>query len=142
MADAAQSETKSLQRDFSRFKVLIVEDSEVTWRLAHKVLSDIGVTEILWTADTDNGYADFCKHKPDVVFIDWDTEDDKGLTLGRKIKEDPASPNRDARIILSVAFADRERILEAVQAGFMNILAKPVSINSLKKQLLKALEEI
>mgnify|MGYP001590556770 CR=1 FL=1 len=127
-------------REYSRFRVLVVEDSDVTCRVLDKVFSDIGITQILWATQYDQGFDIFCKEKVDLVFIDWDIDDNKGLELAKKIKQGSVPINQHAKIILSVAFADRGRILEAVQAGFMNILAKPIVIESLRKQIFKALD--
>ena len=102
-------------RDYSKFRVLVVEDSDVTCRVLDKVFSDIGITQILWAAQYDQGFDIFCKEKVDLVFIDWDIDDNKGFELAKKIKQGDVPVNRDAKVILSVAFADRGRTI-ALQA--------------------------
>ena len=121
----------------SDIQVLVVEDNDASRRVIEMTLKDLGVGSIYWANDSGEGAAVFEEKKPNLVLIDWDLGSNDGLNLGKKIKEQVAATGRDVGVILSVAFSERERILEAVQAGLMNIMAKPVTSANLKKQILK-----
>src|SRR3546814_18489231 len=79
--------------DFSRLRILIVDDSMFMRRIVGEILSAFGIN---WTEGAADGAAALEKlHRfgPDVVICDWDMQPMSGLEFMRRLRDPVASPN-------------------------------------------------
>jgi two-component system, chemotaxis family, chemotaxis protein CheY len=56
--------------DFSKLRILVVEDDAFTRQLIRKVLKDIGVRSISESANGKDGLMELVRTRPDIVFCD------------------------------------------------------------------------
>jgi DNA-binding NarL/FixJ family response regulator len=102
-------------------RILIADDHEVVRRGLAQLLS--GVEDIELVAEAKNGTeaAELAAaHSPDVVLMDLSMPDVDGVEGTRRIKA--AQP--DLPVVILTSFSERERILDAIDAGAVGYLLK------------------
>ncbi len=77
---------------------------------------------------------------PDLLIVDWEMEGLDGLELVKRIRNDPASPDRFMPIIMITAHSERPRIITARDAGVNEFVMKPVSAKTLFSRLNAVIE--
>jgi two-component system chemotaxis response regulator CheY len=127
--------------DFSRLRFLVVEDSEPTRRLICAMLAGFGAPEIYEAQDGPGGYEGFQALCPDIVITDWEMPGSDGLALLRRIRDPDASPNPFTPVIMTTAYAERRRVLQAVEAGVSEYLVKPVTARALYDRILSVVAD-
>lgn len=111
--------------ELKKASILVVDDMQPMLALTASLLKIFGFTDILQAADVEKAWSLFCTKNPDIVLTDWLMEPDDGLELVRKIRNDPASPNRFVPIILMTGFSHRIRVEQARDIGVTEFLVKP-----------------
>jgi PAS domain S-box-containing protein len=113
-------------------RVLVADDNPAGRELVREGLSG-HASSIMEAADGREALRKIRETRPDLVLLDIQMPEMDGYAVLREIRSDPAL--RGLRVVALTAFAmqgDRERALEA---GFDDYLAKPVSVAELKAQL-------
>ncbi len=126
--------------DFSSIKVLIVEDNQPMLNLLRSVIQSFGVTQISTATDGKEGFIQFCQHNPDIVITDWMMHPTDGIEMGRKIRNEPQSPNQYVPIILMSGFSEKHRVLSARDAGITEFIVKPFNARDLYKRIQQIVE--
>lgn len=124
-----------------KISVLIVEDNLPMLELAKSIFLSFGVGEVITAQDGEEGFRLFCKFSPDIVVVDWKMAPVNGIELAKKIRRDIKSPNMEVPIILITAHSDRERAMEARDAGVTDFLVKPFNARDLCRRVAKVLED-
>jgi two-component system chemotaxis response regulator CheY len=73
------------------------------------------------------------------VVSDWNMPHMTGLELLRAIRQDPAL--KSIPVLMVTAEAQKENILEAVQAGVSNYIVKPFTAETLKEKIDKIFDK-
>ncbi|WP_438016248.1 sigma-54 dependent transcriptional regulator [Sorangium sp. So ce315] len=116
--------------------VLIVDDERVFTVLAEDALSAEGF-EARTAPSLARAKAEIERAVPDVVILDRRLPDGDGITLLRALRaEGSAAP----LVVMVTAYGDIANAVEALQAGAVDYLAKPVQPTDLVLKLRKALE--
>ena len=111
--------------ELKKATILVVDDMQPMLALTASLLKIFGFTDILQASDVEKAWSLFCMKNPDIVLTDWLMEPDDGLDLVRKIRNDPASPNRFVPVILMTGFSHRIRVEQARDIGVTEFLVKP-----------------
>lgn len=111
--------------------VLVVDDSGVMRKIIARSLGKVGVSMVTEAADGREGLATFTQHHFDLVLTDWNMPVRNGLELVRDIR----ATGSDVPIFMITTEADRERVLEALQAGANDYLTKPFDTDVLREKL-------
>ena len=102
-------------------RVVIADDHKVVRAGLEQLLSGGDEIEIVAAASDGQQAVDLSiEHEPDVVLMDLNMPELDGIEATRQIRE--AQP--DARIVVLTSFSDRERILDALDAGAIGYLLK------------------
>jgi DNA-binding NtrC family response regulator len=117
-------------------RVLLVDDEENARGALRTLLMDEGY-DVVEAADGHEALAAIRDTAPAVVLADVRMPRMDGLTLLRKAKEEGS----DATFVMMTAFANVESAVEAMRAGAENYLVKPVSFETLRVFIEKALEK-
>ncbi|HUQ69964.1 MAG TPA: response regulator, partial [Planctomycetaceae bacterium] len=89
-------------------------------------------------ADGPDGYARALSSGPDIVLIDYQMEGWDGLFTLRKFRDDPQL--KDLPIVMLTGDAQRETVMEAIQAGATSYVLKSAATReSLSNKLLTLL---
>ena len=119
-------------------EVLIVDDFATMRRILKNILRQIGFTNI---NEADNGKSALTllkKQKFNLVLCDWNMPEMSGLELLSEIRSD--SDLKDTPFIMVTAEAQKENIIEAVQAGVSNYVVKPFTAETISEKLEKVFE--
>lgn len=126
-------------------KILLVEDTEITRKIIHRMLYKLGYTNVV---EAENGVAAWSEiekslrlGKPfQLVVADWKMPGMSGLELLRRIRTDlriAATP-----FLLLTTNTRKDQVLEAITAGVSNYLAKPFVIEVFEKKLRETWEQV
>jgi two-component system cell cycle response regulator len=104
-------------------KILIVDDL-ATNRIILKVKLGVSCYETLQAADGESALTIARASQPDLILLDMMLPDMSGITVCERLRADPAT--REIPIIIITATGDRERRIQALNAGADEFLTKPL----------------
>lgn len=126
--------------DLSGISVLIVDPNPLLRTVFRQVLREFGATDVEAVSTPDAGFEAFNVQNSDIVLADWGPGCD-GLALLNRIREDPASVNCYAPVIITSAHTDKKHVMAARDRGMSEFLAKPVSAKTLYKRIARIVSE-
>jgi two-component system chemotaxis response regulator CheY len=118
-------------------KVLIVDDFATMRRILKNILKKIGFTHILEADDGSNALKVLEKEKVDLVISDWNMPKMTGLEFLKAVRSNAAF--KDLPFLMVTAEAQKQNIIEAVQAGVSNYVVKPFTEEVITEKLAKIL---
>ena len=120
--------------DFS-LKVLVVDDMSTMRRIVKNVLKQIGYTDLHEAEDGQKGLQKLKEGGYGLVVSDWNMPVMMGIDMLRAIRADPDL--KHIPVLMVTAEAQKENIIEAVQAGVSNYVVKPFTADALLEKLQK-----
>lgn len=123
-----------------KISVLVVEDNLPMLDITKSLLQAFGVGTILGAQNGEAGFETYCQSNPDLIIADWMMKPMDGISLTRKIRNDPHSPNPYVPIILMTGFSERRRVFQARDAGVTEFLVKPFNARDLYKRIVQVIE--
>lgn len=114
--DLLKSETKS------RFRFLVVDDSEFARRNMQNILTSVGGEAAGFAANGREAIDKYMTLKPDVVFMDITMPEMEGVEAVQSIMDRDAS----AKIVMVSSNGFQEMIKAALDSGAKHFLTKPV----------------
>ena len=118
-----------------RMKILVVDDFATMRRILKNVLKEIGFSN---TSEAENGrhaLRELKKNKYDLILCDWNMPEMSGLELLKQIRADDEL--KDLPFVMVTAEAQKDNIIEAVQAGVTNYVVKPFTAKTINDKLTK-----
>lgn len=117
--------------NISDMTVLICDDSMFARKKLSMSISGFGVKAVYEAADGEEAVAKYKENKPDVVFMDIIMPKVTGLEALKQIVEiDP-----DAKIIMASSVGTQGHLKEALKAGAVDFLQKPIADEDAMKVL-------
>ena len=116
--------------------VLIVDDERVFRVLAEEALTSEGF-EVRQAPNLAKARIELSRSQPDVVVLDRRLPDGDGLDL---LREERRASGDSPLFVVVTAYGDIQNAVDAVQAGAVDYLAKPVQPTDLVMKLRKVLE--
>ena len=116
-------------------KVLVVDDMSTMRRIVKTVLKQLGYSDIM---EAENGQDALTKLKVGgfgLVVSDWNMPVMPGIELLRNVRAD--ADLKALPFLMVTAEAQKENIIEAVQAGVSNYVVKPFTAEALQEKLEK-----
>ncbi len=116
-------------------KIMVVDDMSTMRRIVKNVLKQLGFSNI---EEAENGKDAFEKIKQGgfgFVVSDWNMPVMTGIELLRAIRADEAL--KTLPVMLVTAEAQKENIIEAVQAGVSNYIVKPFTAEQIQEKITK-----
>jgi two-component system chemotaxis response regulator CheY len=123
-----------------RITVLVVEDNQPMLEITKSMLLAFGVGQVVTAREGGEGYGIFCKTNPDIVIVDWMMKPVDGISMARRIRSDPKSPNPFVPVILMTGFTEKKRVFQARDAGVTEFLVKPFGARDLYKRIAQLVE--
>ncbi len=121
-------------------KVLVVDDMSTMRRIVKNVLKQIGFSDI---TEAENGQEALTKLRGGdfgLVVSDWNMPVMQGIELLRTVRADEELKNLP--FLMVTAEAQKENIIEAVQAGVSNYVVKPFTAEALQAKLEKVFANV
>lgn len=116
-------------------KVLVVDDMSTMRRILKNVLKQIGYTDLHEAEDGAVGLKKLREGGFGLVVSDWNMPVMSGIELLRAIRAD--SDIKHLPVLMVTAEAEKDNIIEAVQAGVSNYVVKPFTADALLEKLQK-----
>ncbi|WP_281684034.1 response regulator [Thalassobaculum salexigens] len=131
----------SLAQEFGELRVLIVEDDRASRMLTAAFLEQLGIGQIKEAADGESALRVLRAYPADVIICDMMMEPMDGVTFVRRVRTDAQSSNPYVPIILVTAQADRAAVRAARDAGVNLLMAKPITLEALRRRIEVVLNE-
>ena len=119
-----------------RPSVLVVDDERIFRVLAEEALSSEGF-DVRTASSLSRARAEIDKAAPDVMILDRRLPDGDGIDMLRELR---AADQTQFLVIVVTAYGDVENAVEALQAGAVDYLTKPLQVTDLVVKLRKVLE--
>ena len=117
-------------------RILIIDDEEAARYGIARALANQGY-EIQEAADGEAGWTRIGEFHPDVIVSDINMPGLDGISLLRRINQDPQPP----LVVLVTAYGSEGVAAEALRAGAHNYLAKPFEVEALRAMVRNAIEK-
>ncbi len=118
-------------------KILIVDDFATMRRILKNILKQLGFSNVT-EADDGTTALDLLKASSfDLVISDWNMPKMTGLDLLKQIRSMPETKNLP--FLMVTAEAQKQNVIEAVQAGVSNYVVKPFTADQISEKLKKIL---
>lgn len=127
--------------DLSALSVLIVEDHSSMQKLLRTILTALGIVNVREAFSGEEGFQSLMEFPADLVITDWNMSPMDGLTFVKTVRNDERSPNPYVPIIMLTGQAEKQRVIEARNAGVNMTLTKPVSAKTLAERVTMLIEE-
>ncbi|MCB1721958.1 MAG: response regulator [Rhodospirillales bacterium] len=127
--------------DFSDVSVLIVEDNLPMVELIKSLLTAFGIKKISSARDGEEGFTLYRKETFDLVITDWMMKPVDGISLTRRLRNDPLSPNQYVPVILMTGFSEKRRVMQARDVGVTEFLVKPFNARDLYRRIAQIIEK-
>jgi two-component system chemotaxis response regulator CheY len=114
-------------------KIMVVDDMPTMRRIVKNVLKQIGFTNV---DEAENGREAIAKlHTQPYQFVvsDWNMPVMTGIDMLRAIRADESL--KHIPVLMVTAEAQKENILEAIQAGVNNYIVKPFTAEALQDKM-------
>ncbi len=122
--------TRTRQR-LESVSFLIVDPNVFMRSLIKNVLHVFGAGNFIEANDGAEAYKTMQNHVPDIVITEWMMDPLDGLDLTRLVRTGKDSPNPFVPIIITTAYSEMQRVVEARDAGITEFIAKPLSAKTL-----------
>ena len=116
-------------------KIMVVDDMSTMRRIVKNLLKQLGFANV---EEAENGQEALIKLKADkfgFVVSEWNMPVMSGIQLLRAIRADEAL--KSIPVLMVTAEAQKENIIEAVQAGVSNYVVKPFTAEALQEKINK-----
>jgi len=122
--------------DFNHLRFLVVDDNAHMRRIVRTLLHGFGGREVYEAEDGAAGLEGFNGHNPDIVITDWAMPILDGLELTQMIRKPDANANPYVPIIMLSGHSEKNRVMQARDAGVTEFLAKPIAAKALYERIL------
>lgn len=122
--------------DFSKLRVLVVDDNPHMRRILRTLLNSLGVREVYEAEDGASGLEAFNHYAPDIILADWEMPILDGLEFTQMIRQQDGNDNPFVPIVMLTSHSERSRVTAARDAGVTEFMVKPVSPKSLYLRML------
>jgi len=119
-------------------KVLIVDDFATMRRILKNILKQIGFKNILEADDGTTALEVLEKQDVDLIISDWNMPKMTGLELLKKVRG--SVKYKRTPFLMVTAEAQKQNVIEAVQAGVSNYVVKPFTAEAISEKLEKILK--
>ena len=131
----------SLAEEYGELRVLLVEDDRASRMLTVALLEELGIDQIKEAGDGEAALRLLRGYPADVIICDMMMEPMDGLAFVRRVRTDAQSANPYLPIILVTAQADRSAVRAARDAGVNLLMAKPITLEALRRRIEVVLNE-
>jgi two-component system chemotaxis response regulator CheY len=116
-------------------QILVVDDMSTMRRIVKNILKELGFTNIDEAENGSEALTKLKEHPFDLVISDWNMPVMAGIELLRNIRADDGL--KHIPVLMVTAEAQKENLMEAIQAGVSNYIVKPFTADTIKQKLEK-----
>jgi len=119
-------------------KVLIVDDFATMRRILKNILKQIGFKNLVEADDGTSAWEILQGQTIDLIISDWNMPKMTGLELLKKLRA--SDQYKRTPFLMVTAEAQKQNVIEAVQAGVSNYVVKPFTAEAISDKLEKILK--
>lgn len=119
-------------------KVLIVDDFATMRRILKNILKQIGFKNLVEADDGTTAWEILQGQSIDLIISDWNMPKMTGLELLKKVRAN--DKYKRTPFLMVTAEAQKQNVIEAVQAGVSNYVVKPFTAEAISDKLEKILK--
>lgn len=125
--------------DFSKLRVLIVENHALMRRLLHEMLRGFGVSHVREAKSVPGAIDLIYSEEFDVVILDFFLGELDGADFAWVVRRDANCVNREVPILLITSMPDHHKVLKVRDAGINGMLTKPIAPKDLYERIYRML---
>jgi len=114
-------------------RLLVVDDSSTMRRIIRNNLKAAGYDDVLEAENGEGALARLKDDKVDFVITDWNMPVMNGIELVTAMRT--SETLKKTPVLMVTTMAEKENILQAMQAGVTNYVVKPFDAATLKKKI-------
>ncbi|MFV3128426.1 response regulator transcription factor [Niveispirillum sp. KHB5.9] len=126
--------------DFTKLKVLIVDDDQFYRGILKRLLLQVGVRMIAEAENGETALTSITRLKPDAVLCDIEMEPVNGIEVLRRVRTSDTPQVADTPIVMVTSHATSDLVKQAVENQASGYLVKPVSLTDIQKRLTVAVQ--
>jgi CheY-like chemotaxis protein len=130
-----QNADMSRPRRLEHITVLVVDDDRHMCKLIKTMLHHMGIKEVRLATDAADAFRELKVFPSDLIISDLHMLPLDGIEFARLVRNAKDIRNHDIPIIMLTGHADMGAVLEALDAGANDFLAKPISISRLRSRI-------
>lgn len=127
--------------DFSRVRVLIVDDNGYMLTILRTILHGFGIKQIYESRDPADAFDLVRSDSVDIVITDYQMDILDGLDFVRLIRTADDSPNPLVPIIMLTAYSERSKVEQARDAGVTEFCCKPITAKEMFAKIAAVINE-
>lgn len=116
-------------------KILIVDDFATMRRIMKNILKQIGFSNIIEADDGTTALEELKKTSVDLIISDWNMPKMTGLDLLKNVRSTDGL--KEVPFLMVTAEAQKQNVIDAVQAGVTNYVVKPFTAEAISEKLEK-----
>ncbi len=116
-------------------KILIVDDFATMRRIMKNILKQIGFNNIIEADDGTSALEELKKNAVDLIISDWNMPKMTGLDLLKNVRATDGL--KEIPFLMVTAEAQKQNVIDAVQAGVTNYVVKPFTAEAISEKLEK-----
>src|SRR5438046_10122547 len=114
-------------------RVLAIDDSATMRRIIRSHLATMGFDAVVEAQDGEQALAELATEAVDLVITDWAMPSMSGPDLVRAIRSSPT--HGKLPVLMITGIAQKEDILQAIEAGVNGYIVKPFEPQTLKEKI-------
>ncbi|MDY0163382.1 chemotaxis response regulator CheY [Desulfobotulus sp.] len=118
-------------------RILCVDDFATMRRILKNILKQLGFTNITEADDGTTALEELKKGRFDLIISDWNMPKMSGLELLKTVRA--MEEYKNIPFLMVTAEAQKQNVVEAVQAGVSNYVVKPFTAESIAEKIEKIL---
>ncbi len=119
-------------------KILIVDDFATMRRILKNILKQLGFKTLVEADDGTTAWEILEGQSIDLIISDWNMPKMTGLELLKKVRA--SDKYKGTPFLMVTAEAQKQNVIEAVQAGVSNYVVKPFTAEAISDKLEKILK--
>ncbi len=133
----AEDLKEKIEKVISGYKIMVIDDSSTTRKMITNILGQIGQNNVLEAENGIDALAKLAQNKVDLILCDWDMPNMNGLQFVKSLRR--MKPYGNIPVLMMTTNAAKEEIIEALQAGATNYVAKPFTPQIIQQKIGKLL---
>jgi two-component system chemotaxis response regulator CheY len=127
--------------DFSRVRVLIVDDNGYMLTILRTILHGFGIKQIHESRDPADAFDLVRSDSIDIVITDYQMDILDGLDFVRLVRTADDSPNPLVPVIMLTAYSERSKVEQARDAGVTEFCCKPITAKEMFAKIAAVINE-
>ncbi|WP_300456683.1 chemotaxis response regulator CheY [Desulfobacula sp.] len=119
-------------------KILIVDDFATMRRILKNILKQLGFKDFVEADDGSTAWDELQGQKIDLIISDWNMPKMTGIEFLKKVRA--SDVYKTTPFLMVTAEAQKQNVIEAVQAGVSNYIVKPFTAEAISEKLEKILK--